>query len=212
MSAWIDAYAGAFSTCTVIEGHNEMFLPFMGRDLGPDSGDFVRFSENEFFGMLADRSVVFTSAYAPDLQRYHDEGHLSALWAALGVTRPMRSLKTLQAPFSIWPYYPDEGWAATFEQVAAEAEAAIEETGADVFLASAGCYGMPLVAHVSRRFPHVLALNYGHHVNTCFGVKSNNSSILDARGIKAPDIPLVASKVASSYPAVIARADLARYA
>jgi hypothetical protein len=210
--AWIDAYTSAFSTCSVIEGHNEMFLPIMGTDLCPETGEFLRFSEEEFFRLLDGRRVAFVTAYADDLQGYYDAGHLSTLWGAIGVKSQIQSLKTLRAPFSIWPYYPGDSWLSTFESVAAEAQRTILENDCDVFLASAGCYGVPLAACIAEKFPHILALNYGHHVNTCFGVKSNKTSILDARGIRNSDIPLVESAFGSSYPDLPARADLIRYA
>ena len=208
--AWGEGYLEAFENNNVIEGHNIYFLP--AQPLGfPHLAAPVRFREARFFELLHGRRVVMVSAFSQEIAAYHAQGHLDALWSAVGLDCSIAGLVTIPAPFSIWPQYPGMGWQKTFDELFTEAAARMTETESDMFLVAAGCYGAPLAHAIGQRFPDALTLHYGHHINTCFGVQSGQTSLLTQFKKPKDAAPLIRSALGEKYPNTLNRADLHRY-
>jgi hypothetical protein len=201
----------AFAGSTTIETVNKYFLTVLPLGFPPLIAP-TRFREARFFNLLNGRRVVMVSAFAEEIAGFHADGCLDELWSAVGLDCRLAGLVTIPAPFSIWPQYPGAGWKESFDALLVEATAKMEETGADLFLVAAGCYGAPLTHAIGKRFPDALALHYGHHINTCFGVASGQTSLLAQYGLPEDAAPLIRSDLARKYPGTLNRADLHRYA
>ena len=208
--AWTNEYLAAFTRSNVIEGHNNNFLPVL--PLGfPKVSNPKQFQESQFFKILDGRRIVMVSAFAKEIELFYKSGQLEDLWRYLGISTRIEDLKTIQSPFSIWPKYPNAGWSETFSGILRQAFDLMGQSGSDTFIAASGCYGAPLTGAIGKKFPKALALHYGHHVNTCFGVASGGTSLLRQYGHRDTAAPLIRSTLGNQYPNTLNRADLHRY-
>jgi hypothetical protein len=114
----------------------------------------AHWNDDAFAALLDGVNVVFVTAFAKQIQENYDSGRLKLLWKDLGFKARIKSLRTLPAPMSIFPLYPDDSWSHTFHKLATACRNSVRETDATVFLASCGAYGIPLVTtiHQEERF------------------------------------------------------------
>lgn len=129
---------------------------------------------SRFLQMLDGKQVVFATPYATEIGAHWDSGALQSLWRDAGHSVQLASLKTVQAPMSVWPFRPDRNWSASFARLQTQCARAIEQTGADVFLASCGCYGLPIVHAMHQGFRGLTAVYNGHMMNGLFGILTND--------------------------------------
>jgi hypothetical protein len=131
------------------------------------------FSEESLFATLGGARIIFVSAYADAIQSHYDSGKLLQFWHDLGLTHAPRSVKTVKAPMSVWPYRPADSWTESFEQLMRDVRAEVAGQEATVFLASCGCYGLPVCDAVHRECG-ITSIYFGHVVNTYFGVRTGD--------------------------------------
>lgn len=129
------------------------------------------FDEFKFIANIAGKRVVVVSAFADQIRERFESGALARLWADAGVGPTVSHLEAVKAPVSVFPNMPHESWTHSYDQLEAETREAVRRSGADILIASCGCYGLPLVDAVARA-EGVWALSYGHYVNVLFGVLS----------------------------------------
>lgn len=129
------------------------------------------FDEFRFVKRISGARVVVVSAFADQIRERFQSGALAGLWADAGVGPTVAHLEAVKAPVSVFPNMPHESWSRSYEELEAATRAAVRRSGADIVIASCGCYGLPLVDAVARG-EGVWALSYGHYVNVLFGVLS----------------------------------------
>ena len=131
-------------------------------------------NDDVFETLLDGVNVVFVTAFAKQIRQNYDSGRLNLLWKDLGFKARINSLRTLPAPMSIFPLYPDNSWSHTFNKLVAACRDSISETNATLFLASCGAYGIPLVTTIHHEF-HISSIYYGHAMNQYFGILTAHS-------------------------------------
>lgn len=172
---WAKRYANAMCKGKLIAAHLMYILPVLPflpvlRDNAP-----YRWTDDSFFTLLrelGDLKMIFVTPYADQIATNYCGGGIAALWAEANIQAKIHALTTIQAPMSIYPYCPGQSWSATYKHLYQEAARTIEQTGANVFLASCGCYGLPLVHEIHENYG-ITSIYYGHAINVYFGIKTN---------------------------------------
>lgn len=70
---------------------------------------------------------------------------------------------------------PDQDWSETCNRLEEATAEAVSDLGETVLLAACGCYGLPLVHALHRRFEGLTAIYYGHALNGWFGILTNDA-------------------------------------
>jgi hypothetical protein len=169
---WADRYGAALCEGQLVATHDVELLPVAAllpefRHQRPGW-----WSEEGLRHLLDQARVVLVTAFAEDIQSHYDSGGLAALWQDLEFGVRLSSLKTVPAPMSVWPYYPEDCWTDSFERLSADTAQAIEETAATTLIAACGSYGLPLVHEMHKRYG-ISCLYNGHQSNLYFGVVTN---------------------------------------
>jgi hypothetical protein len=168
-SDWAARYGAALCSGELIGGHEVELLPIASMLPGFRNQVPIAWSEQLLLNILDKGRIVFVTSFADEIRRHYNSGELGALWKDLGFSADVRSLKTVAAPMSIWPYYPHDSWSQSFNTVCHESTQTIAESRATVFVAACGAYGVPLAHEIHKRFK-ITCLSYGHHSNIYFGV------------------------------------------
>jgi hypothetical protein len=164
---YLDAicYGNLFDTCAHEILRVASFVPGMRRET------FV-LRDQIMIPMLCDANIVFCTAFADQIKDHFDSGKLGYLYADLGIEGRIGKLSTVQSPISIFPYRPDGDFSDTFSKLVADCASKIRATGASLFMASCGAYGLPLVHEIHRQFG-ITSIYMGHRSNIYFGVITN---------------------------------------
>jgi len=126
----------------------------------------------EIYKLLEGKKVLFVTPFADLVNRQHQSGRIKRLFRNFEV--PDFSLQCLDAPVTTWPNSPHGTWLETFEHLSRAVEEAISSNGCDVFIASCGCYGIPLCNRVSTNHA-INSYYFGNITNFYFGVMQNAS-------------------------------------
>jgi hypothetical protein len=179
---WCDRYFEALRTSTALFPYpnaNPFF--FIVQEELANRGPlppYVRFpAMKDFYRLMADRTVVFVTPFADLVRHQVASGRVRKLFA--GIEVPEFEIETIQSPMSIYPNRPDESWNDSFLRTVAQIDAKLASCESAIFIASAGCYGMPLAAHASRHH-RVPSLYYGNAVHGYFGIRQNGTAGLGA--------------------------------
>ena len=168
---WAARYGAALCEGQILKSHDIELLPIAAMLPALRRQRPGEWADADLLGLIDDTHVVFVTAYHAEIRAHYQAGKLAALWAELATGTTVRSLTTIAAPMSVWPYYPHDSWSESFRLLCAESARAIDPTQPTVFIASCGCYGLPLVHEMHRRFK-VTAVYCGQDSNVCFGVLS----------------------------------------
>lgn len=82
---------------------------------------------------------------------------------------PRFELITIDAPLSLYPSRPYDGWGDAHNAICKRIDEIIIKNKIDFFIASAGSYGLPLCNYV-RKNHSIRTLYFGNHLNTLFGI------------------------------------------
>jgi len=170
-SDWADRYLDALCEDKIIIGHTRDFMKVAALEPRLRTKQHVTFNDDVLLNSLANRRLALISPFADEIQAHYDAGILGNLWKKLGIESQPKSLVTAPSIMSIWPYAPTDSWSDSFRMLCDRAGKIIEESNADYFLSSSGCYGLPLSLEMYRRYG-IQCLYYGHATNMFFGVST----------------------------------------
>ncbi|MGE0719532.1 MAG: glycosyltransferase [Alphaproteobacteria bacterium] len=206
---WAERYRAALAAGGIVTGATEEILRVAA--LAPDIARRppAEWSDEAIVRRLSGARVVAVTACDEEVEAQFRGGALAAIWAARGFDNPPRSLRALPAPMTIWPYATGDSWSHDFAELCERSARAIVEDDADVFLASCGAYGLPLVHEMHRRFG-IACVYYGHAMNMYLGVFTNAFRDLRFFRMVADAERWLPSDLAARYP-LVARVDNGRY-
>jgi len=141
-----------------------------------------------FFTAVDGRRVVLATPFWQEIDALWQNGALTALWRAAGIRATLAELTCVPTPMSIFPHRPDADWSASYARLSLACRTAISASRAEVFLASCGCYGLPIVHAMHKRFPGITGIYFGHAIHVLFGILTNYS-IGRSLHLLAPDAP-----------------------
>jgi hypothetical protein len=206
---WAQRYLGAMHAGHAISTCNEEMLKLATRCSELSGLQPSTWTERAFFEAIDGRSVLLVSPFAAQITSQFASGALHRIWAAQGITARLRSLETIEPPMSIWPYRPDNDWSESFSHIEEKCLDRLDKGGADFFIASCGCYGLPLV-HSINRMTNTTSIYFGHVVNMYFGILTQ--AYLQSKWFtNAPSELFVSGDLDSRFGA-IGRIDAGRYA
>ena len=161
--------------------------------------------ENFFIQDLSLRkNILFVTSFGEAINQRWDSGQIKAFWEKMDwPMQGIENLRCIESPNSIWPYRPDESWWDTLSMLKIKIDDAISQFDCDYFIASSGCYSIPLATYVFRKYG-IKSITYGHATTLFFGVYSNafrHHSFLKKLPVDS-DL-WFQSDLAKRYPAVI---------
>lgn len=125
------------------------------------------------YRQLAGRDVLFLTPLAESVTAQFESGRIKDLYRNHAM--PEYRLRAIPASISTWPNGPHDDWTATFGRMCEAIDHAFRQRPFDVFIASAGCYGMPICDHVRRTYGSN-CLYFGNIANAFFGVRQNSTA------------------------------------
>jgi hypothetical protein len=128
---------------------------------------------HQIYDSLAGKDVLFVSPLAHIVNGQVSSGRLKGLYRNYEL--PPFSLRAVPAWISTWPNRPHENWRETFRRMCDAVDAAHRERPFDVFIASCGCYGLP-ISDFARSQYGCSTLYIGHAAHTLFGLFPNPSN------------------------------------
>jgi len=120
------------------------------------------------YDAMRGREVVFMSPMAHLAREQLDSGRLQKLYLDYEV--PPFSLRALGAWISTWPNRPHGDWSETFGRLCESVEATYAASPFELFIASCGCYGLPICNYVRERFGCRI-LYIGNFSHVLFGIR-----------------------------------------
>jgi hypothetical protein len=124
----------------------------------------------EFYEMLAGKRVLFVSPLAHLASEQVTSGRIRRLYK--DYETPEFNVVGLAAPLSTWPNRPDKDWLTSYNRMCATVDEQCAAQSFDVFVASCGCYGVPVCSYVAQK--HSLPCLYlGNITNNYFGILQN---------------------------------------
>jgi hypothetical protein len=173
LEKWAEAYVSALGDSHLV-WHND-FSPYylkIQRALWLRSGKMPTYvaAPNVFtiYDNIRGRAVLFLSPLAHLVRAQVDSGRLWNLY--LDYKIPEFSLRALDAWISTWPNRPHSDWTETFEQLCESVDYAHAKKPFEVFIASCGCYGLPICDYVRRRYG-CSVLYIGNFAHVLFGIR-----------------------------------------
>ncbi|MFQ6538971.1 MULTISPECIES: hypothetical protein [Aphanothece] len=125
---------------------------------------------DEIYSLFRGQSVFIVSPLADLINMQASSGNHLRLFN--DYTIPDYELRALNAPVSIWPNRPSNGWTASFEKIRARIDAYISEHHPGVFVASCGCYGLPICDYVSEHYG-LNVLYIGNAIHAFMGIRQS---------------------------------------
>jgi hypothetical protein len=209
LDAWCEAYLLSLAASTALFPYPAAYpnYLFVQEYLAADRGlvDYVRFpSAMDFYASLKDRTLLFVTPFATEIRSLQESGNLFRLFTDIDI--PNFRVDTVQAPMAIFPEAPSGSWAESFESLKGEIDRAASRSHPDLFLASAGCYGMP-ISHFAHSQYGLPSIYFGNFPHVFFGIRQNGT--MGYHSGKRVEKNWVTSGLASH--ANIARIDDGRY-
>ncbi len=173
LTDWAERYAAALKNSYLVWNNN--FYPyFLKIELAfwIQSRILPRYvrAPNVFaiYEALRAREVVFMSPLAHLAREQVESGRLHKLYLDYEV--PPFSLRALDAWISTWPNKPHGDWSETFARLCDSVESAYAAAPFEIFIASCGCYGLPICDYVRTRFG-CRVLYIGNFSHVLFGIR-----------------------------------------
>jgi hypothetical protein len=127
----------------------------------------------EVYPVLEGQNIMFMSPMAELVSDQVDSGRIGRLFTHYQV--PPFVVRTLPAWVSIWPNRPHADWSDTFARMRESLDAAYRQQPFDIFMASCGCYGLPICEYARSTFG-CKTLYLGNIVHAFFGIRQSSSS------------------------------------
>jgi hypothetical protein len=173
LTEWAERYAAALKNSFLV-WHNNFYPYYLKIELAlwlkhHVLPNYVR-SPNIFgiYDVMREREVIFMSPLAHLARKQAESGRLRKLY--LNYSVPPFSLRALDAWISTWPNRPHEDWSQTFARLCESVESAYAVAPFEVFIASCGCYGLPICNYVRQRFG-CRVLYIGNLSHVLFGIR-----------------------------------------
>ena len=151
------AYPFFWNIWNFLENNNEQYVQYASF---PDP--------QNFFKMLKGKKVLVVTPFKELLDRMISESRLKNLYKNFIIDDI--DFTFLQSPMSIYPHRPDLSWSASYNNLLNSASDFFINKNADIFLASCGCYGIPLTTDIYKKF-NCPSVYYGNWLNTLLGIK-----------------------------------------
>lgn len=176
-STWSSAYWQALAEGTILHHNNAFwYLPGILDAIYRHKQKIPEYrlcpDLSEFYSSLAHRNLLFVTPFAEAIHQQMTSGNIRHLYRHIDI--PEFSLKTLPAYISTYPNRPHAHYLETFDLMAGQVDNAVSGGGIDMFMASCGCYGLPLCHHVYRKWG-ITSVYIGNSANTLFGILQNAS-------------------------------------
>ena len=147
------------------------FFPRIQRALHVRSGFVPRYVEapkaRRIYDNMSGREVLFVSPLAHIVSEQAASGRIWNLYAEYQI--PRFRVRAIPAFVSTWPNRPHSDWSDTFSRLCTSVRSAYRERSFDFFIASCGCYGLPLCEFARSEFG-CATLYVGHHAHALFGI------------------------------------------
>ncbi len=135
-------------------------------------------SIDEFYNQLAGKKVLMVSPFSEACEEAVATGRIKKIWKNRVV--PDFQLVGLPAYISTYPNRPHRSWMETFGRMCRNIDEAVNKSHFDVAIASCGCYGIPILDYVYKKFG-IASVYYGNMMHLFFGIKLNDfDSYFDA--------------------------------
>ncbi|NBB81164.1 MAG: hypothetical protein GVY36_17280 [Verrucomicrobia bacterium] len=166
---WATMYSRGLFNGNLFSGQMGGFLralPYLNGNL-----PVGKFSDIETIAAMSQRRVAIVSPLAHVIEAQFLNGNIEKIWSGLGFSAPA-SITAIEAPMTIFPYRPMKSWAASFRKTLELVLREAQTSDTEVFLASCGCYGIPLCTRVNEELG-ILSVYPGHVAHSLFGIYSN---------------------------------------
>jgi hypothetical protein len=131
----------------------------------------LRFNPKLFLESLNGHRIVIATPYFEELNHLYSQSQQPNLYQNFKL--PDFKLHAVQAEISTFPNKPGKDWRDTFDSLFERSVKAIKDFEATIFMASSGCYGLPLVSEVSKK-TGIGCVYIGQVVNNLLGIKSGS--------------------------------------
>lgn len=176
-SAWCAGYQAALSEGSLLL-HGKAFWYSLGvlALLHQQTGVLPPYRSTppnrRFYPALAGRRLLFVTSFHEAIRHLVASQKLRHLYHDIAM--PDFVLETLPAFISTYPNRPHGHYRETFQCLVEQVERHISRSGTDLFMASCGCYGLPLCHYVYRHLG-ISAVYLGNSTNTLFGILQKTS-------------------------------------
>lgn len=127
----------------------------------------------EIYSLLSGSRVFVVSPMANIINSQMASGNIYRLFKDYDV--PHFTANSIAAPVSVWPNRPSTGWQKSFNILCNQVDKGIEKMNADLFIASCGCYGLPVCDYVSTKYG-IRSLYIGNAIHSFFGIRQSSTS------------------------------------
>lgn len=129
-------------------------------------------SPSDFYKLLKNKNILFVTPFALKIENLFSTGKIFNLFKDIEI--PKFEITTIESPVSTYPYRPHGSWSETYLYLTDKISKKLDNGDYDIFIASSGCYGLPLCGYVRKKYG-INTLYYGNHINTLFGILQNCS-------------------------------------
>jgi hypothetical protein len=126
----------------------------------------------DFYELFAGKNIIFVTPHSSKIQELYDSKKIFDLYE--GVNIQEYNLTLIHSYISTFPNKPNSSWLETFNKIKANIDSKMLETKCSLFIASCGCYGIPLCNYVYKKY-NIDTMYIGHMIHGLFGVLDNSS-------------------------------------
>lgn len=143
------------------------------KDQASFNGEHLNFpNPGKFFEMLKGKRVLIVTPFKTLFDRMVSEYRLKNLYHDFVIDDI--NIITIEAPVSTYPNKPDTSWGASYKKLGSQVDQVFSNEKIDIFMASCGCYGLPLTTDVFNKYS-CCSVYYGNYLNTLFGIRQKAS-------------------------------------
>jgi hypothetical protein len=137
-------------------------------------------SPENFYRLIAGKKILLVTPFSEEISNIYQSKKIFKLYKNIDIQNFI--IETIQSPMSIYPNRNNESWSETFHEMKIKIDGYLQSGGYDIFMASSGCYGLPLCGYVREKY-NIRTLYYGNHINTLFGIlqKCSNDFYINER-------------------------------
>lgn len=134
-----------------------------------DSNKILSWSAEDFFEKIKNKNILFLTPYADQINESYNSGRLTELYKEHGLELNF-NIKCIEAQVTTFPNEDDDSWSQTYLNMKNKVDKILDSNdGLDIFIASCGCYGIPITSYVNKKHS-LTSIYYGHIMNFYFGI------------------------------------------
>lgn len=177
LNLWISKYLSGLTSASLFSypGCYPFFFNVWKhlKDQPSFNGELLNFpSPDKFFEMLKGKTVLIVTPFKSLFDRMVSEHRLKNLYHDFVIDDI--DIITIEAPVSTYPNKPDINWSLSYKKLINQVDEAFQDKKIDIFMASCGCYGLPLTTDVFDKYL-CCSVYFGNYLNTLFGIRQNAS-------------------------------------